>query len=198
MIARDDSGLRLEEDDIDDILYSVRTDDKEELDSFLKSLADKYSIAEKDVLQSSVAEHSGNTAVHFAAANGLSALLTHILQILNLHTDSDYINQRNKAGNTALHWSSLNGHLETTKTLVEAGADLWARNFAGNLAVFEAERAGKDDVVAYLLKVGGTEKETEGQSNGAEASEEVAGEDVQMDDPVEAASEDMAATNLNG
>lgn len=72
MIARDDSGLRLEEDDIDDILYSVRTDDKEELDSFLKSLADKYSIAEKDVLQSSVAEHSGNTAVHFAAANGLS------------------------------------------------------------------------------------------------------------------------------
>ncbi|KAF2220774.1 ankyrin repeat-containing domain protein, partial [Elsinoe ampelina] len=162
---RNDEPVKLEEDDIDDLLYSVRTDDKDELNSLLKGLAEKYTTTEQIILQSSIAEHSGNTAIHFAAANGLKDLLHHILQTLNLPPGADFVNRRNLSGNTSLHWSSLNGHLETTKLLIEAGADLWVRNSAGNLAVFEAERAGKDDVVAYLLKVGGTEKESEGETS---------------------------------
>ncbi|KAF4556618.1 Ankyrin repeat-containing protein 4 [Elsinoe fawcettii] len=199
MIARNEEPVRLEEDEIDDILYSVRSNDKGELDSFLKATANKYSTTEKAVLLSSIAEHSGNTAIHFAAANGLKDLLSHILQLLALPPGSEFVNKRNQSGNTSLHWASLNGHLDTAKILVEAGADLWVRNFAGNLAVFEAERAGKDDVVAYLLKVGGTEKENEdGTAEGVETSEAAPSEDVQMNDSVDEASRDMAATDLTG
>lgn len=119
------------------------------------------------------------------------------------------MNRRNQSGNTALHWSSLNGHLATTSALVEAGADLWIRNSAGNLAVFEAERAGKDDVVAYLLKVGGTEKEIEGEGESesesagtgtgdGDADQVTQSESVDADESVEGASKDMAAANLNG
>jgi ankyrin repeat protein len=32
------------------------------------------------------------------------------------------INSQNKAGNTALHWAALNGHLECVKVLLEQGA----------------------------------------------------------------------------
>ena len=91
------------------------------------------------------------------------------------------MNRRNEAGNTPLHWAALNGHLACAKALITAGADMWVRNGAGNLAVFEAERAGKDDVVAYLLLEGGTEKEregAEGQAGEAEAEEEP-GEEVE-------------------
>ena len=49
-----------------------------------------------------------------------------------------------------------------------AGADLWLRNHAGNLAVFEAEQAGKDDIVAYLLQSGGTEKEKDDSAGSSE------------------------------
>ncbi|PNS21205.1 Ankyrin repeat-containing protein [Sphaceloma murrayae] len=194
MIARNDGQLGLEEDDIDDILYLVRTNDRDELDGLLSTLSQKYTASESAVLQSSVADGSGNTAVHFAAANGLTDLLKHILDILQLSQSSDFVNKRNQSGNTALHWSSLNGHLATTTALVEAGADIWLRNSAGNLAVFEAERAGKDDIVAYLLKVGGTEKETEGEINAGDGAVEAS---MSMDETVEATSEDLAATDLN-
>lgn len=43
--------------------------------------------------------------------------------------------------------------------LATSGADVWVKNAAGNLPVFEAERAGKDDVVAVLLLAGGKEVE---------------------------------------
>lgn len=32
------------------------------------------------------------------------------------------INAQNKAGNTALHWAALNGHLESVKVLLDQGA----------------------------------------------------------------------------
>lgn len=88
-----------------------------------------------------------------------TALLENILPHLKTQGTSNLINQSNSSGNTPLHWASINGHLQTVEVLVKAGSDLWLRNQVGNLAVFEAERAGKDDVVALLLKVGGTERE---------------------------------------
>lgn len=190
MIARNEDHVVLDADTIDDILYCIRSNDKDELSECLKSAAEKNSITEQQVLLSCVAEDSQNTVLHYAAANGHDALLSHILQILALPPKSEFVNKRNAAGNTPLHWSSLNGHLATTKLLVAAGADLWTRNQAGNLAVFEAERAGKDDVVAYLLQEGGAEKET-----GAAAEDE---EIVMSAGDVEGATEGMAEASLEG
>jgi len=112
-----------------------------------------------------------------------------------------------------LHWAALNLHLDTVKALVDAGADIWLRNAAGNLAVFEAERAGKDGednkVVAYLLKVGGAEKEEddaqEGSAEGGEGSEDIvmtAGDtgasSTKIQDPVDDAQADLEKTTIGG
>jgi uncharacterized protein CbrC (UPF0167 family) len=40
-----------------------------------------------------------------------------------------------------LHWAALNTHLDCVKALVEAGADISAKNDAGHDALFLAERA---------------------------------------------------------
>jgi len=85
----------------------------------------------------------------------------------------------------------LNGHIDAVKLLVEAKADLWARNQAGNLAVFEAERAGKEDTVALLLRSGGTEsEEIDGQAgHDAEKSDEKGG--------IEATTQAMTDTTID-
>lgn len=57
----------------------------------------------------------------------------------------------NEAGNTALHWAALNGHLECVKLLVQSGADVTMINRAGHDAVFEAEINDKGSVVDWLL-----------------------------------------------
>lgn len=196
MIAKDDEQVALDTDTIDDILYSIRSNDKEDLAECLKAAAEKYSTTEQRVLLASVAEVSQNTALHYAAANGHDALLSHVLQLLDLPPQSEFVNKRNSAGNTALHWASLNGHLGTTRLLVAAGADLWTRNQAGNLAVFEAERAGKDDVVAYLLQEGATGKETDVNEGSTLTTEDVA-EEMSVDG-VDSTTEDMASASLNG
>lgn len=34
-----------------------------------------------------------------------------------------YVNEKNDEGNTALHWASLNGHLNAVEYLLKHGAD---------------------------------------------------------------------------
>lgn len=52
------------------------------------------------------------------------------------------------------------------KQLVGAGADMWTKNEAGHLAMFEAERADKGDVVQFLLEAGGKDVERVGAEAG--------------------------------
>lgn len=61
------------------------------------------------------------------------------------------LNQKNSSGNSPLHYAALTGNLEFVKSLVRAGVDVEAKNAANRDAVFEAENAGKEDVVAWLL-----------------------------------------------
>lgn len=44
---------------------------------------------------------------------------------------------------------------------------MWTKNEAGHLAMFEAERADKNDVVQFLLEAGGKEVERAGAEGGA-------------------------------
>jgi ankyrin repeat protein len=65
------------------------------------------------------------------------------------------VNAQNKAGNTALHWAALNGHLESVKALLDNGADPTITNHRGHDAVYEAELNDKTEVVEWVLKEGG-------------------------------------------
>jgi ankyrin repeat protein len=101
-------------------------------------------------------------------------VLSYLLPKLKL----DAVLRANDAGNTAVHWAALNGHLPAVQALVQrieelsprpvesgAGADEeedeekaaerspWdARNKAGRGPMSEAQMAGKEDVVKWLLE----------------------------------------------
>lgn len=152
-------------DEVDDLLYFTRANEAQELQQTITELAQKYSCSQKDVLEAAVDPESGNTVLHFCSANGLKQLLPSLLSALGATEGSpiEFVNRGNKEGNTPLHWAAYNGHLEIVKALIASGADMWQKNTAGHLAMFEAERADKNDVVQYLLEAGGKEVERAGE-----------------------------------
>lgn len=90
----------------------------------------------------------------------LPAFLKEICKELSYPTPQSAImlgilNAQNKAGNTALHWAALNGHLEAVKVLLDEGSDPTITNQKGHDAVYEAELNDKNDVVEWVLKEGG-------------------------------------------
>ncbi|KAF8472026.1 ankyrin repeat-containing domain protein, partial [Kalaharituber pfeilii] len=146
----------LDPDTIDDLLYFSRTNDLPELLSTLSEIRASLALpadADTDagILCAAVDPESGNTVVHMAAANGHVDLLTQLLTSPPLAAVRKLLNIQNSAGNTALHWCSLNGHLAVVKLLVERGASPTVLNKSGHDAVWEAETAGKAEVVEWLL-----------------------------------------------
>ena len=62
---------QLSADEIDDILYLTRTNDTAELLPYLSQLSQSHSSqSPASILEACVDEYSGNTAFHYAAANG--------------------------------------------------------------------------------------------------------------------------------
>lgn len=103
-----------------------------------------------------------------------------------------FISQQNSAGNTALHWAAVNGHLESVKALLDAGADPTIKNKAGHDAVYEAEVNDKTEVVEWVLKegsgleegIGGSEGRVERGDEIMEEEEERKGDGVKTEEHV--------------
>lgn len=105
------------------------------------------------------------------------------------------LNVQNSAGNTALHWAALNGHLESVKVLLEQGADPTITNQRGHDAVYEAELNDKTEVVEWVLKEGGEGLE---EGVGGETTEgEAETEDVSMAEGSEKIQDGMEQMGLN-
>lgn len=170
-------------DDIDDLIYFTRADEQEELKATISSLAQKHNCKEADIIAATIDPDSGNTLLHYCSANGLANLLKGFLDQLGVQrqqlptseSSDDWrdfnptaapnehlINRQNSQGNTPLQWAAYNGYVEVVKMLVSAGANMWLKNAAGHLAMFEAERADRTDVVGFLLLAGGREVERAG------------------------------------
>lgn len=95
------------------------------------------------------------------------------------------LNAQNSAGNTALHWAALNGHLESVKVLLEQGSDPTITNQRGHDAVYEAELNDKQSVVEWVLKEGGEglEEGVAGEVNGGgEGEGEAEDEDMGLEE----------------
>jgi len=65
---------------------------------------------------------------------------------------------------------------------------MWIKNEAGHLAMFEAERADKNDVVQFLLEAGGKDVERVGAEGGV-SEEEM--KDMEVEDVGEEGSGDL-------
>lgn len=91
------------------------------------------------------------------------------------------LNTQNQAGNTALHWAALNGHLDSVKVLLEEGSDPTITNQRGHDAVYEAELNDKKDVVEWVLKEGGEGlEEGVGGETAEDAADDAADEDMDI------------------
>lgn len=166
-------GPVLTPDDVDDMLYLARVNGAGEFQQIISDLAQEHKCTAADVTASGVDPDSGSTVLHFASANGFLELVRLIVTLLGAASDAalsppeqerrrQFVNRPNNEGNTALHWAAYNGHLDIVKALLEVGSDMWIKNAAGHLAMFEAERADKSDVVQHLLQAGGAQVERSG------------------------------------
>jgi uncharacterized protein len=175
------ASAALDEDTVDDILYFARTNEVADLDACLGQLSAQTNRSRADLVGAARDPYSKNTALHYAAGNGHLGMslwgtqrawgpITRFLSTIANPVSADVIklvlpsgpdsgkatcsaliNTVNDAGNTALHWAALNGHLECVKYLVQTGADVTIINQAGHDAVFEAEINDKKEVVDWLL-----------------------------------------------
>lgn len=84
------------------------------------------------------------------------------------------LNAPNSAGNTALHWAALNGHVSTILLLLSYGADPSVLNKAGHDALYEAEINEKSEAVDLLLREGnGLEEVVHGSGEDEEEEEAI-------------------------
>ena len=123
--------------EIEDFLYFVRFDEMEELKEYLSKRPD-WSVNVAD-------PNSGNTALHYSAANGLVEMLDLLL------TFNPNVNIKNQLGNTPLHWACMNGNLEIFQKLCENGADPFLENDAGRNCIEEAVFYGHEKIVQYAI-----------------------------------------------
>jgi ankyrin repeat protein len=189
-------------DEIDDVLYFTRVNEVSDLQTTITELAQKYQCQPTAIVEAAVDPESGNSPLHYCAANGLAGTSkpklhqiptprirtptnkqphVDLFPVLAAYSPSPAsLNRQNAQGSTPLHWAALNGHLAVVKQLVGAGADMWTKNEAGHLAMFEAERADKGDVVQYLLEAGGKDVERVGAEGGV-SEEDMKDMDVEED-----------------
>jgi hypothetical protein len=59
-------------DEIDDVLYFTRVNEVEDLKTTITELAQKYQCQPQEIVEAAVDPESGNSTLHYCAANGLT------------------------------------------------------------------------------------------------------------------------------
>ena len=130
------------EDDEDDFLFAARTGDRQHVEAITTRFP--------RIIDS--ADDHGNTALHFACANGQTETLSYLLSFYST-TAQDLARRTNEAGNTPIHWASLNGHLDIVTMLTALDKQLLlARNLAHQTPGQMAEDAERWQVCTYITE----------------------------------------------
>ena len=64
------------------------------------------------------------------------------------------MNAKENDGSTSLHWSAQNGHLEVTRALIEAEADVNAKTNNGSSPLYLSAQKGHLEGARALIKAG--------------------------------------------
>ncbi|KAK9380949.1 ankyrin repeat-containing domain protein [Kockiozyma suomiensis] len=171
---------KITEDEVEDLIYSARSEDLDGLKHLLNNLCKELGQSEAEVLLQAVDPYTQSTPLHMACANGFLEITEYILSKFPtpspdspLEPNTTLATFVNDSGNTALHWACLNGHLKIVEKLCDAGADPFLNNSMGQDALFQAENNEKLDVVDYILTrfQDVLEAEEEEKDRAAEAAE---------------------------
>ncbi|KAI9664274.1 MAG: hypothetical protein M1831_002453 [Alyxoria varia] len=113
-----------------DILFCARVGDLDELKTTLSNFASSLAVpppSPLSILDAVQDEFTGNTAVHYAAANSHVKVLQWIMNEGYQERTRDESSARsarfaraNKSGSTPLHYAAMNGALEASKLLIES------------------------------------------------------------------------------
>ena len=95
-----------------------------------------------------VSDSVGATLMHYAAANGQSAVLA------RMYEAGANLNEIDRNGNTVLMYAASGGHIDTLSWLSKNGASLTEVNRYGNTALLLAAAYGQIDSVSWLLANG--------------------------------------------
>ncbi|KAK3359636.1 ankyrin repeat-containing domain protein, partial [Lasiosphaeria hispida] len=168
---------RLSEDEVDDLLYSARTGEKDDLTSLLAALAEREKASPADIL-SSAKDEGKSTSLHMATGNGHLEIVNMLLSHFELRPSEEkqaFLDASNEYGNTGLHWAAMGGHLPVVKVLVEAGASVALENDKNYVPLDLANLGDKFGVVNYFLEQSGMLETKNGEDglNGAVADVEL-------------------------
>jgi len=170
--------------ELDGLIYCARVGDLTNLKSNVTELLNSHSSTASQIVEAAIdweadepESSSGCCLLHSPAANGNEEVLGYFLSLLASKQDpaegtmknaSGLVNQKNKNGNTPLHWAAVNGHISCVKALVAAGGDPTITNNAGHDALYEADCTGKEggrEVAEWILaNCAGLEKGTNGDA----------------------------------
>ncbi|PWN51769.1 ankyrin [Violaceomyces palustris] len=109
-MASDQIKHQLDQDQIDDLLFSARLGETQEL----KEVLDPILKTDPDALET-ISNESGNTLLHYCCANGHLETAEYLLP----HSSLRLLLSQNESGNTPLHWAGLNGHLKVVVKLLD-------------------------------------------------------------------------------
>lgn len=96
-------------------------------------------------------DEDGLNVLHLSAQHGSLAAVQRILREPGAQ---DLVRNRDNEGKTPLHWAAVTGRTKLLETLIEAGADLDARDLYGVPAVGLAIEMGSSECVTHLLHKG--------------------------------------------
>ena len=96
-----------------------------------------------------VTGNDGHTCLTIAAWNGHTETVRYVLFLPEVEVD-----HANHKGCTALHWAADNNHTDVLQVLIDAGADIEARDNTGYSPLLIACRSGSLDTVKLLVRAG--------------------------------------------